>query len=211
MIAAVIPTRYHPPQLAELLRVLIADGVEPIVLRSEVFDHRIYRMWNVGVEEARAKGADYIAVLNDDIQIPAGALIEMSAALDEHPDIGVVYPDVRAHAYISSRWTSDIERTTGTWGAGGMTGFCFMFRAADPLPVFDENYHWWYGDDAWERAVREAGYDVARVVGVPIRHAANGSAGRDWERLAPLIAQDRERWEERVAAYYTHTDAGRRE
>jgi hypothetical protein len=49
MIAAVIPTRFHPPALSELLRVLIADGVEPIVLRSEAFEHRIYRMWNVGV------------------------------------------------------------------------------------------------------------------------------------------------------------------
>ena len=54
MIAAVIPTRYHPPELSALLRVLIADGVEPIVLRSEAFEHRIYRMWNVGVMEARA-------------------------------------------------------------------------------------------------------------------------------------------------------------
>jgi hypothetical protein len=38
---------------------------------------------------------------------------------------------------------------------------------------------------------------VARVVGVPIRHTPNGSAGRDWMRLAPLIEQDRARWEER--------------
>jgi hypothetical protein len=37
-----------------------------------------------------------------------------------------------------------------------MTGFCFMFRAADPLPAFDEEFHWWYGDDAWELGVRQA-------------------------------------------------------
>ena len=78
-----------------------------------------------------------------------------------------------------------------------MTGFCFMFRAADPLPAFDEGFHWWYGDDAWEASVRLHGYGVARVVGVPIRHTPNGSAGRDWTRLAPLIEQDRARWEER--------------
>ena len=192
MIAAVIPTRYHPPELADLLRVLIADGVEPIVLRSEAFEHRIYRMWNVGVAEARAKGADYIAVLNDDVELSTHALDALRAALDANPDVGAVYPDERP----GSR-PLGIERTTGTWGAGGMTGFCFMFRAADPLPAFDEEFHWWYGDDAWELGVRQAGYAVARVVGVPIRHTPNGSAGRDWMRLAPLIEQDRARWEER--------------
>ena len=171
MIAAVIPTRYHPPELSDLLRVLIADGVEPIVLRSEAFDHRIYRMWNVGVAEARAKGADYIAVLNDDAGLYRSAVDALRAALDANPDVGAVYPDMNAARHVPS---GAIERTTGTWGAGGMTGFCFMFRAADPLPAFDEGYHWWYGDDAWEAGVRAAGYAVARVVGVPIRHTPNG-------------------------------------
>ena len=198
MIAAVIPTRFHPPALSELLRVLIADGVEPIVLRSEAFEHRIYRMWNVGVEEARAKGADYIAVLNDDVELHTHALDALRCALDANPDVGAVYPDERGPAVhdLLGLWGVTIERTTGTWGAGGMTGFCFMFRAADPLPIFDEEFHWWYGDDAWELGVRQAGYAVARVVGVPIRHTPNGSAGRDWMRLAPLIEQDRARWEE---------------
>ena len=194
MIAAVIPTRFHPPALSELLRVLIADGVEPIVLRSEAFEHRIYRMWNVGVEEARAKGADYIAVLNDDVELPDGALPALGYALQRHPDVGAAYPNVNATLFKPD---GRVELTTGTWGAGGMTGFCFMFRAADPLPAFDEEFHWWYGDDAWELGVRQAGYAVARVVGVPIRHTPNGSAGRDWMRLAPLIEQDRARWEER--------------
>ena len=200
MIAAVIPTRYHPPELAELLRVLIADGVEPIVLRSEAFDHRIYRMWNVGVAEARAKGANYIAVLNDDVELPTHALDALRGALDANPDVGAVYPDIAVvERGIPALVPAGIEYTTGTWGAGGMTGFCFMFRAADPLPAFDEAFHWWYGDDAWEFGVRQAGYSVARVVGVPIRHTPNGSAGRDWMRLAPLIEQDRARWAEMTA------------
>jgi GT2 family glycosyltransferase len=201
MIAAVIPTRFHPPELGEFLRVLLADSIEPIVLRSEAFDHRIYRMWNVGVAEARAKGADYVAVLNDDVGLPVGALPALVSALDLHLDVGVVYPDERAWWFdrqIQLPRDVPIERTTGTWGAGGMTGFCFMFRAADPLPAFDEGYHWWYGDDAWEAGVRAAGYAVARVVGVPIRHAANGSAGRVWDTLAPLINEDRARWEART-------------
>jgi hypothetical protein len=194
MIVAVIPTRYEPPALAELLAVLDADKVTPIVLASEEFEHRIYRMWNAGVAEARAKGADYIAILNDDVGLPVGALHGLSAALAFNPDVGVVYPNEQAPWGILGDSVT-VQRTTGTWGGGGMTGFCFMFRAADALPAFDEGYHWWYGDDAWERAVREAGYGVARVLGVPVRHTPNGSAWRDWQRLAPLIERDRARWE----------------
>ena len=116
----------------------------------------------------------HIAVLNDDIAIKPGALRFMADVLDDYPDIGVVYPDVNAD------WDSPIyrglERTTGTWGAGGMTGFCFMFRATLGIP-FDEAYQWWYGDDAFEEAVRDAGLSVARVTGVPIRHVPGRSAG----------------------------------
>ena len=195
MIAAVIPTRYHPPELAELLRVLIADGVEPIVLRSEVFDHRIYRMWNAGTEEARAKGADYIAVLNDDVAIRPRTLPFLAGALMEDPALGVVYPDVNA-CWCDIIKPGAVVKTAGTWGSGGMTGFCFMFRA-DLGIAFDESYHWWYGDDAFERDVRAAGWAVGRLSGLPVRHHPDGSASRDWARLAPLIEQDRARWAER--------------
>ena len=193
MIAAVIPTRYHPPELGALLTVLLEDGVEPIVLRSEYYDHRLYHMWNIGVEEARAKGADYIAVLNDDVALPPGALQGLAAALKLNPDVGVVYPNVQAP--WGPLGSLDVERTTGTWGAGGMTGFCFMFRADLDIP-FDETWGLWYGDDAFEEAVRASGKAVARVVGVPVRHSPSGSTSRDMGHWAPIIAADQARWAE---------------
>ncbi len=225
MIAAVIPTRYNPPQLPVLLSVLLSDRVQPIVLRSEDYDHRIYRMWNAGVEKARIAGATEIAILNDDILIHQGTLPAMSEALRmENPRVeqrtGVVYPDVRADFDAGIQQPplhrGRLEKTTGTWGAGGMTGFCFMFKSEIRLP-FDEAYHWWYGDDAFEESVRNAGYDVARLVGVPIVHTGNGSASKRWAELAPLIEQDRARWDEHarwwngMLAHYAETGKRRRE
>lgn len=192
MIAAVIPTRYHPPALSALLAVLDADGVTPLVMESDAYDHRIYAMWNAGVGMARALGARHVAICNDDIDITTDTLPVMGRALDANPAVGVVYPDTSAPWL---RQPYHLVPTTGTWGAGGMTGFCFMFRTSDPLPAFDEGFGWWYGDDAFEAAVRAAGLTVCRVVGLPIRHTANGSAGRDWERLGPQVEQDRARWE----------------
>lgn len=196
MIAAVIPTRYRPPELAVLLDVLATDGIETIVLESENFDHRIYQMWNAGRDRASEAGASTIAILNDDIAIRPGALRFMADVLDDYPSVGVVYPDVTAD------WDAPvfrgIEPTTGTWGAGGMTGFCFMFRAG--LPVrFDEAFGWWFGDDAFEADVRALGLSVARVTGVPIRHTPGQSAARR-DDLGPLIETDRLRWEGRVPA-----------
>ena len=85
-----------------------------------------------------------------------------------------------------------------------MTGFCFMFRGQPQFPyypLFDETYSWWYGDDDFEERVRGAGRrDVCRIVGLPIEHAANGSAGRVMDELGPLIVADRALWDSRHAA-----------
>lgn len=194
MIAAVIPTRFAPPPLATLLDVLAADGVRTMLWQSEDFDHRIYAMWNAGTRWARGLGATEIAILNDDITIQPGTLPLLAKALRSEPDLAVVYPDVNGRLPMPTEIT--VQRTEGSWSRGGMTGFCFMFRAELPLPEFDEGYHWWYGDDAFEEGVRAAGYGVGRVVGVPIAHSPDGSAHRVWDELAPLIAQDRARWED---------------
>jgi GT2 family glycosyltransferase len=202
-IGAVIPTRYHPPQLSRLLDVCEADGVRVALMESERYDHQIYRMWNVGRFQLEALGCQYIAVLNDDIEILPGTLQMMAAALDPrrdiapsaHAPVAVVYPDPRPNSTHPRSVVHALTPTEGTWGAGGMTGFCFMLNNALPLPHFDEGYHWWYGDDAFEEGVRRAGYLVARIDGLPIDHVANGSASRDWDRLAPLVLADRARWQ----------------
>ena len=192
MIAAVIPTRYHPPQLDGLLAILQVEGVRTFLLKSENHGHHIYRMWNAGTTWARAVGADYIAILNDDVDIQLGTIPALAKVLDENPDVGVVYPDI--NACWCAPEVKGIMKTTGTWGAGGMTGFCFMFRANLDVP-FDESWGLWYGDDAFEEAVRASGKAVARAVGVPVRHTPMGTTSRDMEHWGPIIAADRERWD----------------
>ena len=194
MIAAVIPTRYRPPELTRLLHVLARDDVQTFVLDSAEYDHRIYAMWNAGVTLARRIGATEIAILNDDIVIGPGTLPALATALRSEPDVAIVYPDVNAGRFAPA----ELQDTAGTWGAGGMTGFCFLFRADLPLPPFDESYGWWYGDDVFEEAVRSAGYRVCRVRGIPIGHVANGSASKRWDELGPIIAADRARFEARA-------------
>ena len=219
MITAVIPTRYHPPELDVLLGVLDGDGVRAIVLESEDYDHHIYRMWNAGRDMAKDRT---VAILNDDVALLPGSLTFMEAAMRRNPrpagwvlpewwpTLAVVYPDITAD-FMTLPMETEVQRTTGTWASGGMTGFCFMFRAELHLPRFDERYHWWYGDDAFELGVRDAGYGVGRVVGVPVRHQPDGSASRRWDELQPLIEEDRARWDASWTARHaavTHRERG---
>jgi hypothetical protein len=194
-IAAVIPTRFHPPQLEPLVALLEADGVDVILLESESFGHRIYRGWNEGVKIAQEFGAEYVAILNDDITVLPGTLPLMADALRLYISAGIVYPDVRVPLDRLPSKPYEVEHTEGTWGAGGMTGFCFMFHAG--TVTFDECYHWWYGDDDFEERMRASGKSVCRIIGLPIGHRADGSAGRVMDELGPLIVQDRALWESR--------------
>ena len=193
-IAAVIPTRFYPPELVPLTDMLQADGVRVALRDSADYGHRIYNMWNSGLEGLA--GYEYVAILNDDIRLLPGTLHVMAGVLRGNLEVGIVYPDVRA-PFTHLPDMVALEETEGTWGAGGMTGFCFMFRVLDGLTRFDESYRWWYGDDDFEERMRLSGRKVCRVVGLPIVHTADGSAGKVWDELSPLIAQDRALWEER--------------
>lgn len=210
-IAAVIATRFDPPQFESLRGTLARDGVTTITVRDDEPhgpDWSLYRLWNEGVGTAIEHGANYIAVLNDDITILPGTLPEMATMLRRWPAVGVVYPDWRrptaagfrmkeARQTISWEYAGRTP-TEGTWGAGGMSGFAFMFRADLGIP-FDEGYQWWFGDDAFEEAVRAKGLLVARIDGLPIDHTPGQSAAQlPSEEVAGMIRRDRERWETRT-------------
>jgi GT2 family glycosyltransferase len=197
MIAAVIPTRFHPPQLDPLIALLEADGVEVHLLESADYEHRIYRMWNEGVR--LAGNVDHIAILNDDITILPGTLPLMARALDTDPLVGVVYPDVSVGFGSLPIEPLTLQATEGSWGRGGMAGFCFMFRAPVNLPVFDESYGWWFGDDDFEERVRAAGRLVCRIRGLPIIHQVDGSARKVWDEKGPIVAADQALWDARHA------------
>jgi hypothetical protein len=194
-VCAVIPTRYRPPQLARLLALLETEGIcIHLIVDTEDSDHRIYAMWNAGCDAARAHGARYIAVLNDDITLQPGTLSLLMKTLAADNRLGVVYPDRRV-PWGQLPTSPTVEITRGD-GFDVMTGYCFLFRSAVGVR-FDESYRWWYGDNQFDKDVRRAGWEVARVVGVPIQHSDNGSAAKSWDYFAPLVAEDRRLWEQR--------------
>lgn len=201
MIGVVMVTKFFPPERRSLIGAIVEADALPILL-VDAFPHRddwsLYRFWNRGVDWARDNGCEFICVVNDDIRILPSTFSIMADAIRNNPAFGVVYPDVRRNT-MEQIGIIDFTPTIGTWGGGGMTGFCFMFRSDLGVP-FDENYQLWYGDDAFEKAVRDKGLQVVRINNLPIDHAANGSTSRlPGSEAGDRIARDRQRWESPLA------------
>jgi GT2 family glycosyltransferase len=196
IVAAVIPTLYRPPQLAPLVEMLEEEGVDVFVLESGDYDHQIHRMWNAGIDRAREIGATEVVVLNDDIYLLPGSIPLMVAVLRADPALGIVYPHqgTPLEAGIPKEWK--VELTQGSARVGAMTGFCFMFKAEIDLR-FDEAYHWWYGDDTFEEQVRQLGYGVGRIIGLPIGHEQSTSLKQRWSEIEPMIREDSALWRQR--------------
>jgi len=89
----------------------------------------IYRWWNAGINYAQRDGAEYVAVLNDDLEFDAGFLPAMHKHLVKH-DLAIV----------------DLENSGNGGGAAWMMDLRYGLR-------LDERYQWWYGDtDLFHRA-----------------------------------------------------------
>lgn len=199
LIAACIPTRFEPPSLDPLLRQLDREGVGTYVRvdRDQPPRPDIYRWWNDMADEAREDGATHIAILNDDIELPRGALAYMAAVLDKYNHVGVVYPDMTAWRQFDPPPPLPKRISLGHRVPDGMTGFCFMFRAS--LPVrFNTVYRWWWGDTQFQEDVRAIGLDVAQINGLGIQHY-HGYSHRfvDEQLIRGLIRDDKRRWQDR--------------
>ena len=208
---AVIPSRYEPNRLASLVDIVWREVSTCIVLDNghdglslpeqvRIVDSRglgIYAMWNRAWATARHEGFDYLALLNDDIHILPGTLPMLADVLERAPSIGVSYPDKYAplSAGLPRKPKLDIVRHPAPERT--LTGFAFMARVSMfRHPPFDTEFHWWCGDDAFDRLVRRNGFGVARVIGLPIEHESD-SERDDWARrpeLRKLAEQDLARW-----------------
>lgn len=134
----------------------------------------IYDMWGEGYQRAKAGGADYVAILNNDLTLAPNTIDSLNDALSYNTDAWVAYPDYDTATYgpIGQRVT------TGTYRHGGMSGFCFMLKTApiDWEPLVDPQFKWWGGDDDIAFEVEKRGGQQLRVVGLPITHLMEGTS-----------------------------------
>lgn len=137
----------------------------------------IYAMWNLGVKYSLTLDKnDYIAILNDDLILNTWSdffkrLIE---PLDLDPDIWA------ACGNYDHRDLGDVPfvDVTGTFKDGGFAGFCFVVPGRAymaGLPLFDERYKIWYGDDDLMHHIHKKKKRTVMAGGAFMTHINGGS------------------------------------
>lgn len=153
----------------------IFPGVRVIDARGK----GIYKMWNMGVKEVLTTFPDdYIAILNDDLQLMTQSFFtKLVEPLDMYEDIWAVCGNYNKELHPHNE--DDIyKEVTGTFKDNGFAGFCFAVRAnafIKGLPLFEEDYYWWYGDDDLVHSVHKAGKRTVISLQADMIHIHNGS------------------------------------
>jgi hypothetical protein len=183
MIFLTVPTAGSHPQL---LNDLIADCGLPleniivvatresvplpkgVIVITDLGPPNIQRWWNRGIEEARARGASVVAVVNDDLRINAETLPKLTEALST----------TKATIASPSRPPSKNKKykrpltpySPRIWG-------CLWVLDATSTLRANENYVWWYGDNDLDiRARRDYGGVVNVDVYYEHLHSGEGTA-----------------------------------
>ena len=147
----------------------------PDVVKLHAPKMNIYQMWNHGVKLSLGRNPhDYIAILNDDLILSTDAFF---TKLVEPLDI---YQNIWATCGNYDNRESDqlCVDAQGTFKDGGFAGFCFAVRGEayiKGLPLFEERYNWWYGDDDLMHNIHKRGYRTTMTIDARMIHIDNGS------------------------------------
>jgi hypothetical protein len=180
-----IPTGTRRQYLADIIKesqispekIVIVHTVEsePIEGVNNVWDLEpvnIHRWWNRGIDIARTFGADYIAVLNDDLRLKNNPINKIAYGMKE---------------------------LKGTLGyplpySGHIPGYCWVLDIKSNIRA-DENFRWWYGDDD----IRLKAKEIGEVVYIPaeVEHLHGNHLTSINEDLMKLTIADKEYFEKK--------------
>lgn len=127
----------------------------------------IYRWWNVGINYAQRHGAEYVAVLNDDLEF----------------DIDFIR---QFHTYLvgNNLAVADMHNSGNGGGAAWIMDLQYGLR-------LDERFQWWYGDtELFKRAINMGKF--GKFVYDGFRHLDPNGNLTEKPELMDLVRQDEE-------------------
>ncbi len=175
-----IPTGTRRQYLADIIKesqvspekIVIVHTVEsePIEGVNNIWDLEpinIHRWWNRGIDIARTFGADYIAVLNDDVKLKNNPINKIAYGMNKlKATLGYPLPY-----------------------SGHIPGYCWVLDIKSNIRA-DETFRWWYGDDD----IRLKAKEIGEVVYIPaeVEHLHPNHLTSTNEDLMKLTIADKE-------------------
>lgn len=156
----------------------------------------IHEMWNAGIRQSIAtKTRCNIAILNNDLILGDNFLDELAKGLRCHPQLIAVCGN-----YDNREFPETVQAVQGVAagredGTGGFAGFQFMIKGEAfqaGLPMFDEQFEFWYGDNDFLLNIEKGGgvYGIVRDAHVVHIDGGSKTAGDGTSRLATQELRD---------------------
>jgi GT2 family glycosyltransferase len=164
---------------------------------------------NLGIAAARARGADVVLVLNDDVRVAPGATAAALRALEADPRVAVVGPKVIAQedprrlwlAWGELTWRQSLVALVGAGEPDGpefaherdvpwVAGCAMWLRTAalEAVGAFDEAFFAYHEEVDWCTRARRAGWRVVYCPAAVVHHAGRGSGAPESVRIRKYFA-----------------------
>jgi GT2 family glycosyltransferase len=163
---------------------------------------------NAGIRQALAGGARHVLLANSDVVVPPDCLGRLEAALNEHPDVGIVGPVIRSRAFPEVVASAGIDydlrtgrmRHRGTPASGGAeagdvaaVSGCVMLIAREVFErvgLFDEKYFFGFEDIDFCLRARAAGFRTHVETGAVAYHQGGVTIGAQSPRRLYFSARN---------------------
>jgi len=153
---------------------------------------------NIGIQAALDRGADFVLLINNDVEVEPDCLARLCDVLDSGPEVGVAGPILLLPGSPAVIWAaggdlSHRENVTRLRGNGELLngqytrnedvdylpGTVLLVRSAvfESIGMFDEEFFCYMEDVDFGRRVIEAGFRCRLVPAAVARHDASASTG----------------------------------
>ena len=200
---AIIPTINRSSLLDPLLETLLGDGVRVVIVDGSNDRHptvpnvhriyakwNIYKTWNYGLDLGKVQGDSSVFVLNDDIVLKPGSLIEMDAVVRKSGLDVVSFFDQsrRSHLRFEALFGTHTlcRRSTPDNSVRGheLCGYAFAVNPST-CPRFDEEFFWWCGDDDMFYRAEHRGHGIGIACWLNVEHPKASASSDDLDSVLP--------------------------
>ena len=169
-LADIIKDSGIPPERIVIVHTVESEPISEVHNIWDLGEINIQRWWNKGIDYAAERGAEYVAVLNDDVKINDVLALTTLAYVCKDASMAVCVNVLKNGALLRN------------------SGHCFVLNLKDPIRP-DERFRWWYGDnDLYMQAIRLKGITGAVV---PIEHIEPNKLTSENPELMKLTEQDK--------------------